>query len=207
MHREALTDKGSEVFIRLKAFDLEDFYLAGGTALALQVGHRVSVDFDFFHEEKIKRTLLARIEAEFAMSERRVMVNNANELTLLVDGVKLTFLAYPFPVILPKTDIEGVPALSVAEIAATKAYTIGRRGMLKDYIDCYAALRGGYSTLVDIIDLAERKYRSGFDGRLFLEQLVYFDDLEDEPIIFLGNTVEREELRQFFVEEVAKITL
>ncbi|OGZ08564.1 MAG: hypothetical protein A3D65_04900 [Candidatus Lloydbacteria bacterium RIFCSPHIGHO2_02_FULL_50_13] len=205
VHLEALTDKGREIFPRLSYFS--DFYLAGGTALSLQIGHRVSVDFDFFHDEKIKRTLLPSVEKIFDDYERRVLVNNANELTILADEVKITFLSYPFPVILPKTDIDKVAALAVSEIGATKAYTIGRRGMFKNYVDVYAVLHGGHATLVELIAHAEKKYGSAFNARLFLEQLAYFDDLEETPIVFLGKGVRMTEIIAFFSAEIKKLEI
>ena len=204
-HLDALTDKGKTIFPRLSYFS--DFYLAGGTALALQIGHRVSVDFDFFHEDKIKRTLLPSVEKVFDQSKRHVLVNNANELTILVDEVKITFLSYPFPVILPKTHIGEIVALSVAEIGATKAYTIGRRGMFKDYVDVYAILHGGHATLQELIMIAEKKYGNAFDARLFLEQLSYFDDLEESPIVFLGETLSMAEIASFFSAEIKKLEI
>ena len=78
---------------------------------------------------------------------------------MLVDGVKVTFLSYPFPTFEPFVSLDGVFALAILEIAATKAYTIGRRGSFKDYVDLYFVLTGQYATLGEVIDLAERKYR------------------------------------------------
>ena len=69
------------------------------------------------------------------------LINNTDELTVLVDDVKITFLKYPFPTFDPFVIYEHVPLLSVREIAATKAYTIGRRGAYKDYIDLYSSYR------------------------------------------------------------------
>src|SRR5580658_2232057 len=131
MHREVLTKPAAALFPSLSGF--RGFYLAGGTALALQLGHRVSVDFDLFCDDAIPRTLLERVRDVFAGTELSTLVNNADELTVLVNGVKLTFLAYPFPAREPFVRYDEVLLLSVREIAATKAYTIGRRGSFKDY--------------------------------------------------------------------------
>jgi Nucleotidyl transferase AbiEii toxin, Type IV TA system len=93
---------------------------------------------------------------------------------------------------------EQVPLLSVREIAATKAYTIGRRGAYKDYIDLYFILSEQHAALADIIDIAEKKFGVEFNSRLFLEQLVFLDDVEDTDIQFLKTTVTRSELLNFF---------
>ncbi len=207
MHFEALTDKGKEIFPKLSLFS--GFYLAGGTALALQIGHRVSIDFDFFTDEKIKKTLLAKAESIFSPSSLEIFVNNSGELTFSVNDVKITFLTYPFPALLPKVKVEKGEfwLLGVKELAATKAYTIGRRGELKDYIDVYFLLKEGHTTLFEISELAEKKYGEAFDTRLFLEQLLYLDDIEDVQIEFLKDPVGKEELKKFFEGEIGKIKL
>jgi len=96
MHPEVLTRQAAALFPSLSRFP--GFYLAGGTALALQIGHRVSVDFDLFCDDAIDRALLQRVRRVFADADIAVLVNNADELTMLVNGVKFSFLTYPFPV-------------------------------------------------------------------------------------------------------------
>ena len=200
MHREVLTKRAAELFPALRAFP--GFYLAGGTALALQIGHRISVDFDLFSDSAIKRTLLLGLNGVFPNASISALINNLDELTVLVDGVKVTFLRYPFPPIDPLVASESVPLLSVGEIAATKAYTIGRRGAFKDYVDLYFALLEGHSTLAEIIAMADKKFGVEFNSRLFLEQLVFLDDIEDTEIEFLKPAVTRAEILKFFESAV-----
>lgn len=206
MTTDVLTAKARELYPKLARFKM-DFYLAGGTALALQIKHRVSVDFDLFSDEPIGRRVLDMVEAVFVASEREVMVNNTDELTVGIDGVKFTFLHYPFPPCLPLRDGEPIPLLSVKEILATKAYTIGRRGEFKDYVDLYAGLQGGYATLGEVIDLARQKYGDAFNDRLFLEQLVYLEDVPDAPIVFLEKPISRSEIEAFFNQSVSSFRL
>jgi hypothetical protein len=201
-----LTAEARKLFPKLARLRT-DFYLAGGTALALQIKHRVSVDFDLFSDDPISRRLLGTVEGIFGRNDREVMVNNADELSVVIDGVKFTFLHYPFPVCLPLRDEDPIPLLSVKEILATKAYTIGRRGEFKDYVDLYAGLKGGYATLREIIDLARKKYGDAFNDRLFLEQLVYLEDVPEVPIIFLEKPVGRPEIDQYFSELISQFGL
>jgi len=133
MHIEALTKDGLHLLPALPAFG--GFYLSGGTALALQIGHRRSVDFDLFSSDPIADTLFADAHRVFAPGALTPLVDNVDQLTFLVDGVKITFLAYPFPLLEPLVSFDGLSMLSVREIGATKAYTIGRRGTYKDYVD------------------------------------------------------------------------
>ena len=200
MHPEVLTKRAAELFPALCAFP--DFYLAGGTALALQLGHRISVDFDLFSDDAIKRALFLSLNDAFPDTSISALINNPDELTVLVDGVKVTFLRYPFPLIDPLVASESVPLLSVREIAATKAYTIGRRGAFKDYVDLYFALLEGHTTLSEIILMADKKFGVEFNSRLFMEQLVFLDDIEDTEIEFLKPAVTRAQILKFFESAV-----
>jgi len=101
--------------------------------------------------------------------------------------------------------LEVIP--NIKEIAASKAYTIGRRGSYKDYIDLYYILFENYSDLNEIIEISEKKYKDEFNSRLFLEQLIYLDDITDEEIIFLKDKISREVLKDFFKKEIQKIIL
>jgi hypothetical protein len=205
MHHEVLTEAGAALFPSLGRF--AGFYLAGGTALALQIGHRVSVDFDLFCDHEIERTLLQKVRRVFGdASTISPLVNNSDELTVLVNGVKVTFLRYPFPVREPFVTYENVPLLSVREIAATKAYTIGRRGSYKDYVDLYFVVAEHRATISNIIDDAEQKFGADFNSRLFLEQLVYLADLDDAEVQFIKPLVTPREVQMFFEERVRDIS-
>lgn len=205
MHLDALTPERQALFTKLPAFS--NFYLAGGTALALQLGHRQSVDFDLFADQPLPAELLSRVETVFSGHAVTPVVNNADELTVRVMDTKLTFLHYPFPVVEPFVTLDGVKSLSVRELAATKAYTIGRRGSLKDYVDLHAVVAGGHATLLAMSKLAEQKYGDRFNARLFLEQLVWLQDIEDEPIRFLGSPISKDTIRSFFTEQVKQFPL
>jgi len=200
MHQEALTSESRKVFEHLRP---RGFILGGGTGLALQLGHRVSEDFDYFSEKVIPRSLAGRLEKDIAGLglRARLTVNNKDELTILAGEIKFTFLYYPFPTLLPTVTLGSASAFSVREAAAMKAYTLGRRGTMKDYVDLYFILKSG-DTLDSIADLARKKFGEGFDTRLFLEQLVYLDDVEEAPIRFLRDTVTKKDLQTFFEEQV-----
>src|SRR3989344_3263545 len=206
MHLEALTSEGKDLYPFLHTF--KEFYLAGGTGLALQIGHRISVDFDLFSQQEIEAGLLTRGEQVFGHADVTVSVNHTGELTVFVRGVKLTFLSYPFPPVLKLASLDGLPTLSVKEIGATKAYTIGRRGAFKDYIDLYFILKEAYASLEEIIVLAQKKYGSEFNDRLFLEQLAYLDDLDEEPVVLLREkSLTRKDLGVFFADCIRAIRL
>lgn len=203
MKLEAIESEQKKVFTRLREF--EPFYLAGGTALAMQIGHRISADFDLFYPSTLPKNLLEKIERTFRGQKIKVIVNSGGQLTVLIDGVQVTFLEYPFPVIQDFVNHEGLKMLSVEEIGATKAYVIGRRATFKDYVDLFFILKGGYGTLEKIVTLAEKKYQDRFSKRLFLEQLVYMEDVPPMEIRFLKEHTAKEEIENFFEKEVAKL--
>ncbi len=206
LHEEVLTPASKNLFAGLSAFR-DDFYLAGGTALALQIGHRISIDFDLFSAAPIKKTLLQRVE-QYTGTPLEILVNNSRELTVIGGGVKHTFLHYPFPVILPFAVQKPVNLLSPKEILATKAYTIGRRGVFKDYLDLYFGLRGTIGSLTDVMDIARQKYAEAFNDRLFLEQLLYMEDVSDDAVVLLaGETPTKSAIVDFFSSEIQKISL
>ncbi len=179
-----------------------DFYMAGGTALALQIGHRISVDFDLFSDKDIPRSLLKKVEDACHGFAVQSLVNDKGELTVLAGGVKFTFLSYSFPLLESLVEHDGVRLLSVREIAATKAYTLGRRGAFKDYVDLYFVLTEGHATLPDIIGMAEKKYGDAFNARLLLEQLLFMDDVPDDAISYTGPSLSRTQIAETLAKYV-----
>jgi len=203
MHPEAIILRQKRVFDKLKNFP--EYYLAGGTALALQIGHRISIDFDFFSKKEIPFQLLPKIRKIFKNSKVEIIINHLEQLTISINGVNLTFVKYSFPLIFKLKEYKGIRLLSVLEIAATKAYVMGRRATLKDYVDLYYILKEKYLTLPKIIEVCQKKYKGEFNLRLFLEQLIYLEDLKEMDIEFIKTPVSKEQMAKFFQEEVKKI--
>ncbi len=205
MHLEAIELKRRKIFRKLKNFP--NFYLVGGTALALQMGHRVSVDFDLFSEKEISRDLLSKVKKVFKDFRVEVEINNPERLTVKVGGTTIDFVKYPFPLISGFLELQGIKILKIEDISAMKAYSIGRRPILKDYVDLYFILKGKHLSLERMIDVAEKKYKNEFNKRLFLEQIVYLKDIEDIGIHFLEKEVTKKEIQDFFEKEVKKIKI
>ena len=205
MHPEAISSRRQEIFQKLKNFP--QFYLAGGTALAFQIGHRMSDDFDLFTEKDIPVELLEKVEKIFKESTIDIIINHSEQLSLIIDQTKVDFVKYPFSLILGLIEHEKVKIIQISEIAAMKAYTIGRRATYKDYIDLYFILSEKHSSLPEIIKISKEKFKEHFDPRLFLEQLVYLEDIQEEPIQFLKKKVGKKELENFFQKEIKGIKL
>jgi len=160
----------------------KEFVLGGGTALAMQAKHRKSFDFDFFSPKEISRNLLLKIKEIIPVD--RIARDTSDELTIYSDNIKITILYYPFVEVFKNTVIDkDLRYFPLVTIAAQKAYTIGRRGAYRDYYDLYTILDQKYITLEEIIKNSEDIFTSVFNSKIFLQQLVYFDDLSDFEIL------------------------
>ena len=175
MHSEILNDRQTELLPLLAQFRRE-YYLVEGTAIALYLGHRRSIDFDLFKPSAInhKRNLDKIADASFPHTVTRRV---AEQMNLIVNDVKLTFFQYPFPVE-PTAKFETYFRLpSLLQLAAMKAYALGRRSKWKDYVDLYFLLRDHF-TIADITACATRLFGELFSEKMFRSQLCYFDDID-----------------------------
>jgi len=202
MKLEALKLEQREIFSKLDKFT--NFHLVGGTALALQIGHRISVDFDLFSKKDIPKSLIAKVKRVFRGSKIENILNHSEQLICKVDGIKIDFVKYKFPLILGLNKFKKVKIIKIPEIAAMKAYTLNYRGTYKDYIDLYFILKDSHTSLEKIKEISEKKYKNEFNFRLFLEQLIYLKDIKIEKIEFLEEKVDREKIEEFFKKEIRK---
>jgi predicted nucleotidyltransferase component of viral defense system len=183
----------------------EDFYLAGGTGLALQLGHRDSIDFDFFSKEDINtESLFKKISSIFIEHDIKKIQDEKNTLTILIDGnIKISFFTYHYPLIGDLVEDENFKIANLIDIAAMKMSAITSRATNKDYIDLYFIMK--HVSLTDILLAVSRKMKS-LDINLVLKSLVYFDDIEYEPINFKNDEeIEMEKIKKFFISETKKI--
>jgi len=206
MFKGILTGKQIELLGLLRAFN-EHFYMAGGTALALQIGHRRSVDFDLFSEMPVDTLYITRKIRRAGYDIEATIESSTEELSIVVNQIKLTFLEYPFK-IEHEVDFEGIISMpNVLTIAAMKAYTLGRRGKWKDYIDFYFIFKYHYN-LIDVVRKARQIYRGEFNERLFREQLCYFDDIDyTEDVIYTGEATGKEDVKEFLINKAVEIPM
>lgn len=162
----------------------DEFYLAGGTGLALQIGHRKSIDFDFFSLAEFDASkIYSRLKTLFANVTTKILQEEKNTLTILAnDTVKLSFFSYPYPLLFPTIEFETMQIASLEDIACMKLSAIVSRATNKDYVDLYFILQK--ISLYELLSLAKRKF-TDLDENLILKSLVYFDDVAREPLQFL----------------------
>lgn len=177
----------------------EGFYLAGGTALALQVGHRDSVDFDLFKPDAFDTAALLDRLAAAGPDHRLVRVQDErNTLGVLVNGsIKLSFMRYHYPLLRPLVPADHIDLADVADIGCMKLSAITGRGTMKDYIDLYFILQR--IPLMELLALCAVKLPL-LDRALVLKAMTYFEDLEPEPVLFTkGREVAFEEVKRSLV--------
>lgn len=190
-HKEILNGKQIELLPLIGEFKRE-YYLVGGTAIALYLGHRRSIDFDLFKFTALKRKKnLDKIQSHGY--KPIVLWNVADQMNLIVNEVKLTFFQYPFQI---KADnvFDGIVRIpDLLDLAAMKAYALGRRSKWKDYVDLYFLLSNKFS-LNELSDRASSIYGDLFSDKLFRSQLSYFEDVDySEEIEYLIPTPPSEE--------------
>src|SRR3989344_1475856 len=201
MFYDILDKKRLDILPRLNVFK-KDFYLAGETALALQLGHRDSVDFDFFSEKDFDtKKLFERLREIFKGHVLLNIQEENNTLTVLVDdAIKISFFTHKYQPIKEMLVEENLALASMEDIACMKLSAITSRASNKDYIDLYFIL--GQSKLADLLVTAKQKFPE-LDQNLILKSLVYFDDIKTEPILFKGDhSVDFEIIKDFLRKQI-----
>lgn len=204
MHKEILNNDQVELLPLLKKFNRE-FYLVGGTAIALYLGHRRSIDFDLFKPTSFSaKKVITKIESQ--QLEYKVTRNVQEQLNLIISDVKFTFFEYPFPVT-PAIKFEDyVKVPSLIDLSAMKAYALGRRSKWKDYVDLYFILKS-YYTVTEIAQRSTEIFGQLFSEKLFRSQLCFFKDIDyTESVEYLVQPVPEDEIKEFLIQNATDIS-
>lgn len=193
-------------FPRLSVFTPMGGVLGGGTAIALQIGHRYSLDFDIFFPDAITQnhTKEALLLGN-GQGERRVDTTEQFTITY-PSGINLTLLSYPFPPLYSTKKTSGAPLFDLKDLTTNKAYTIGRRGVWRDYVDLFFLLKDGSTELSTIISETKKRFGIAFSERLFLEQLVYTKDITDFGIDFIKTSYAPDDITKYFGNAIKHYT-
>ncbi len=162
--------------IRWIAPKTSDFYLAGGTGLAIQIGHRISNDLDFFTpNDFVPENLID------AIRPTRVLLMQKGTLHCEWDGVKISFLHYAPLLLRSPLPWEGMALAHTDDLAAEKLKAIAQRGSKKDFFDLYALSKIGYD-IETICRLFWKRFASyGANAYHVIKSLIFFEDAEQEP--------------------------
>lgn len=203
MHHQILTKEQLELLPYLHRFS-KNFYLAGGTAIALHIGHRRSVDFDLFTPSKLRKSAINGRLAEFPYKKVRLF-EDVDQLHVLLNGIRLTFMSFPYPIDHPIKVDRYIRTPTLLTLSSLKAYALGRRAKWKDYVDLYLILRDFY-TIREIREEAEKNFGELFSEKLFREQLAFHKDIDfSEPVEFLIPAPSEAEIKQFLIDRATDI--
>jgi len=126
-------------------------------------------------------------------------------LTIITDNnVDVTLFYYPYKSMFPKVVTSSLPFYAVEDIAADKAYTVGRRVVWRDYVDLFFILKRDLVNIFELVKLSEKKFGIEFNPKLFLEQLIYFEDIEVSKMSFVREEPSVSEIQNFLKEQVEK---
>lgn len=184
--------------------ELNHFYLVGGTALALQTGHRVSVDLDLFTELSFDRDVIFNILLE---NFNQVILEGESKSALVtnIDEVKVDFAKMAYPILFQPLIVEGVRMLDLRDIAPMKLKAIVQRGSKKDFYDLYFLL--DFFSLDEILVLFKRKFSQ---EEIFhvIKSLTYFEDAEQyaNPMVF-DKMITWPLVKNRIIEEAQKLRL
>lgn len=204
IHLELLDEKRKLAIEKLSVFKKEAM-LAGGTALMLQYAHRISFDFDLFFQRPLKNKDYQILKKLFLVKTVR---ENTSDLIFIItqEGIEINLVNYYYPPLFKPLSTPLFPLYSLKDIMADKAFTMGRRAVWRDYFDVFYFLKEKFITLEEVINLAKKKFGVDFNPSLFLDQLVYFDDLKDFNITFYKKKYSRKEIEDFLINEVTAYT-
>lgn len=202
LHWEAAPEGMGDVLRSISAaLSGTDFYLAGGTALALLEGHRVSVDLDLFSpsfdDPEATHMMIEKVHPEAAMTSI-----SPRTLYLQIQGMTVSLFGYSYPLIAPllRPDTSLLPLASREDIVAMKLAAIASRGSKKDFLDLWMLVTR-YWPLSECLELYRKKFAARDIGHV-VRSLTYFDDADEEPPLRLLIDVDWEEIKHDLVGRV-----
>lgn len=202
MHKEILTTTQIQLLPAVKNFS-KDFFLVGGTAVSLHLGHRRSIDFDLFSFSTFINVSIKRRIARNAKIDH-VFVNRKGELTMDVQEVRMTFFEYPFRIPLTHRFEDVIRMPDLLTLAAMKAHALGQRAKWKDYVDLYFIIKK-YHGVGSIMRKAKQIFAHEFNEKIFRAQLAYFQDINySEEVVYMKgyavpDAIVRRELQRWSV--------
>lgn len=203
MHLQILKKEQLELLPLISSLS-RTFYLVDGTAIALHIGHRRSVDFDLFTQSKLRKSTINSKLAEFPFKKTRLF-EDIDQLHFIINGIKITFFSFPYPIDHSVKVEHFIKIPTLLTLSSMKAFALGRRAKWKDYVDLYFILRDSYS-ISEINEEAEKNFGELFSEKLFREQLAFHKDIDySEPVEFLAPAPSNKEIKQFLIDKAIDI--
>ena len=182
MHKEILTKNQADLLFIPKMFS-KNFGLVGGTAIALYIGHRESLDFYLFSLKEFDNDVIRRKISKIKKIDY-VVRDEEGQFTLLIDKIRFTFFHYPYKLNFSKKMGDIIKMPDLLTLASMKAFALGRRAKWKDYVDLYFIIKDHF-LINEIVKKANKIFGHEFNEKIFRTQLAYFEDINySEEIIF-----------------------
>jgi hypothetical protein len=199
MFEEILPKRAVEIVETLSPH-LGSFYMAGGTGLGLQIGHRKSNDLDFFSYELFNTDAILSV-----VSADKVFLTALGTVHCEIKGIRVSFLYYAVPLIYPPISWHGIKVAHLNDIVAEKIKAISQRGSKKDFIDLYAVLKMKYS-VPKVCEIFKNRFKTS-DINLYhvIKSLVFFEDAEQEPtpvIVMPGEEWKWGNIKTYFSDNI-----
>lgn len=205
MHTEALDENSRNNLLILKKGNLlNDFYLAGGTAVALHLGHRISYDLDFFSHKSFDGLALGRMLS--ALGDYRNKFMDGNNLIGGFNGTSISFIFYKPEMIGKYHQFEGINITAIDDLIGMKIEAISSRGKKRDFIDLFSMMKYKNISITDAMFLYREKYKN-FNPSIIhaLKSLMYFSDAENDPLPEMKTPIQWQEVKNFFERELSKM--
>ena len=208
LHLETLPMQSQKVFAKLKSLiKTQRFVLAGGTGLALQLGHRISEDLDFFTDQNFSTDdLFQKIKAK--KLSPMVLQEEKGTLTITADEVKISFLKYSYPFKEKMVHMDGMPIAGIIDVASMKMIAISQRGAKRDFVDLYVVMQTvPFWKIAE--NMIERFGKDRINAVHIGKSLVYFNDADIDPDPrYLGrNRPEWKVVKKFFKKNVQQMVM
>ena len=207
-HKEVISQTAWETLKRIHSLSLlNSFYLAGGTGLALKLGHRHSYDLDFFSPELFSEDML--LQKLQGLDNLEIVSKDEHTLHLTINGVKVSFLGYKYPLLSDLNDLEindkaFIRVADVRDIACMKISAISSRGSKRDFVDLYMIAKG--STLSELMALYKKKFSLTPHNNVHIyKSLMYFDDAEDEPMPDMLIPLSWKNVKDYFTRAIPQL--
>lgn len=205
-HEKVLDRSGHDAARRLALAAGEDFYLAGGTGLALRLGHRISLDLDLFSENRLLNQpdrLVLKKDLETS-GKAEILEEKDGTCHLRLGTTAVSLFHYPYKLLKPPSKWVGLKIASVEDISAMKLSAVISRGSKKDFIDLFFILH--LHKAADLFKWAEQKFPGHPNFTIqAAKALVYFEDAEKEPMPRMLKPVPWAKIKAFFEKEIPKL--
>ncbi|MCX8473061.1 MAG: nucleotidyl transferase AbiEii/AbiGii toxin family protein, partial [Sediminibacterium sp.] len=195
-----LNPEQKQLLILLKNF-YKEYYLVGGTAIALQIGHRESVDFDLFNNNNPSLFSIKKTITKYPFNNR-LIYSNKEQVHFIIHNVKFTFFNYPFN-IKATIDFENFCRMpDLLTLAAMKTLAMAQRSKWKDYVDLFFLLKN-YFTIKEISTLSNFLFPNVYSEKLFRQQIAYHKliDYSEQVVYSIKNPPSDEEIKDFLIQE------